>query len=139
MLVRFFLVGAAYGTFSVGLPATPKDLGLSEETSTQSFMLRKRGAAPNTELRFVVVFKVDSTQVNYTNLNFQGPSFTWSLGSLHKRLDKAACNEDWLRDFANFLVLHLQKIESDHRPILVRIHKSKIKNRGQKPFPFLAA
>ncbi|XP_024041960.1 uncharacterized protein LOC127901861 [Citrus sinensis] len=73
------------------------------------------------------------------DLQFKGPKFTWSRGTLAKRLDRAVCNEDWTARFTENTVLHLPKIASDHRPVLVRFEKVEERGRGNKPFWFLAA
>ncbi|KAH9648695.1 reverse transcriptase domain-containing protein [Citrus sinensis] len=59
----------------------------------------------------------------FCDLEFKGPSFTWARGSLHKRLDRAICNDNWIERFSDASVLHLPKVCSDHRPILVRFGK----------------
>ncbi|KAH9725610.1 putative ribonuclease H protein [Citrus sinensis] len=73
------------------------------------------------------------------DLNFHGPRFTWSRGFLMKRLDRAMSNTEWLHKYPDNAVLHLPKIASDHRPILVRFNNDASCVRGQKPFRFLAA
>lgn len=73
------------------------------------------------------------------DLQFKGPKFTWSRGTLAKRLDRAVCNEDWTGRFTENTVLHLPKIAPDHRPVLVRFEKVEERGRGNKPFWFLAA
>lgn len=73
------------------------------------------------------------------DLQYKGPHFTWSRGNLSKRLDRAVCNEDWLTKYADSSVLHLSKIGSDHRPILVRFEKAVRRVRDNLPFRFLTA
>ncbi|XP_024042019.1 uncharacterized protein LOC112099143 [Citrus clementina] len=73
------------------------------------------------------------------DLNFSGPHFTWSRGNLSKRLDKAVCNDGWLIKHANSSVMHLPKIDSDHRPILVKLQNMDSRHGGPRPFQFLAA
>ncbi|KAH9673337.1 reverse transcriptase domain-containing protein [Citrus sinensis] len=72
------------------------------------------------------------------DLKFKGPRFTWSRGLLFKRLDRALCNSDWLIKFADNSVLHLPKVASDHRPVLVRFAGAEYRHRGTRPFRFLA-
>ncbi|KAH9772083.1 reverse transcriptase domain-containing protein [Citrus sinensis] len=79
----------------------------------------------------------------YTNqmvdLPFSGPRFTWVRGSLSKRLDRVLSNKDWIFKFDNYSVTNLPRIDSDHKPVLVRFERN---GRGMgriKPFRFLAA
>lgn len=79
----------------------------------------------------------DNHQIFY--LKFKGPRFTWAHGTLYKPLDRAVCNNDWLLKFANNSVLHLPKVASDHRPVLVRFDKANPRNQVNRPFRFLAS
>ncbi|XP_052291725.1 uncharacterized protein LOC127900602 [Citrus sinensis] len=72
------------------------------------------------------------------DLKFKGPRFTWSRGLLFKRLHRALCNSDWLIKFADNYVLHLPKVASDHRPVLVRFAGAEYRHQGIRPFRFLA-
>ena len=71
-------------------------------------------------------------------LKFKGPRFTWARGLLFKRLDRALCNSDWLTKFADNSVLHLPKVASDHRSVLVCFEKVVSRYRRSRPFRFLA-
>ena len=73
------------------------------------------------------------------DLKFKGPRFTWSRGLLLKWLDRALCNSDWLHKYPNNSVLHLPKVASDHRSVLVRFERVVASHRRNKPFHFLAA
>ena len=73
----------------------------------------------------------------FCDLEFKGPSFTWARGSLHKRLDRAICNDNWIERFSDTSVLHLPKVCSDHRPILVQFGKLQTARNSPKPFRFL--
>ena len=70
------------------------------------------------------------------DLNFSGPRFTWSRRNLSKRLDRLVCNDGWLIKHANSSVMHLPKIDSDHRPILVKFQNvdSRHEGRGRSGF-----
>lgn len=59
------------------------------------------------------------------NIEFKGHKFTWSRGMLAKRLDRAICNDEWIVTFKEASVIHLLKIQSDHRPILARFGRPK--------------
>ncbi|KAH9745843.1 reverse transcriptase domain-containing protein [Citrus sinensis] len=73
------------------------------------------------------------------DLKFKGPRFTWSRGFLLKRLDRALCNNEWLLKFTDNSVLHLPKVASDHRPVLVRFGRIVRGHHGNRPFRFLAS
>ncbi|XP_024041873.1 uncharacterized protein LOC127898857 [Citrus sinensis] len=73
------------------------------------------------------------------DLKFKGPRFTWSRGLLFKRLDRALCNSEWLLKYMNNSVIHLPKIASDHRPVLVRFERDMAGHQRTRPFRFLAA
>ena len=71
-------------------------------------------------------------------LQFKGPKYTWSRGSLSKRLDRAMCNKAWFLQNYNASVLHLPKVASDHRPILIRFDQNSQNNNFPKLFHFMA-
>ncbi|KAH9788525.1 reverse transcriptase domain-containing protein [Citrus sinensis] len=73
------------------------------------------------------------------DLKFKGPRFTWSRGFLLKRLDRALCNNEWLLKFTDNSVLHLPKVASDHRPVLVRFGRIVRGHHANRPFRFLAS
>ena len=79
-------------------------------------------------------------QLNYMHdLQFHRPRFTWSRGSLFKRLDRVICNSEWASIFSDSIVLHLPKLSYDHRPILVRSNGLSSRNLNSRPFRFQAA
>ncbi|KAL4362548.1 hypothetical protein GQ457_04G039580 [Hibiscus cannabinus] len=53
------------------------------------------------------------------DMGFSGPQFTWKRGDLSQRLDQCLCNSKWYSEFAQSEVIHLQRLGSDHRPILI--------------------
>ncbi|XP_028804491.1 uncharacterized protein LOC114759480 [Neltuma alba] len=53
------------------------------------------------------------------------------------RLDRALCNNHWITSKPNTLVMHLPRIQSDHRPILIKANGEK--QIGPAPFRFLAS
>lgn len=73
------------------------------------------------------------------DLPFSGPCFTWARGSLSKRLDRALSNKDWILKFKNYSVTNLPRVESDHRPVLVRFERNGRGVGSIKSFRFLAA
>ncbi|KAK9169574.1 hypothetical protein Syun_001714 [Stephania yunnanensis] len=68
-----------------------------------------------------------------------GPSFTWSRGLCHERLDRALINADW----GDFLVApkltHLAKVYSDHCPLLLDIDVGDAVQPKPKFFKLLSA
>lgn len=66
-----------------------------------------------------------------------GSKFTWKRGNLLVRLDRALCNQSWVTAHPNTTVMHLPRIHSDHRPLLITL------DIDQQPRPshfrFLAA
>ncbi|XP_028808404.1 uncharacterized protein LOC114762973 [Neltuma alba] len=70
------------------------------------------------------------------DLGFTGPEFTWKRGSLLVRLDRALTNQTWIASQPNAIVMHLPRIQSDHRPLLI---KPEGEPRKKEPiFRFLA-
>ncbi|XP_039015959.1 uncharacterized protein LOC120146491 [Hibiscus syriacus] len=58
--------------------------------------------------------------IGLIDMGFSSPKFTWKRGTLSKRLDRCICNAEWYDYFENSEVFHLQKLGSDHRPILLK-------------------
>ncbi|GMJ00023.1 hypothetical protein HRI_003671500 [Hibiscus trionum] len=52
-------------------------------------------------------------------VEFKEPRFTWARGDLYERLDRCMVNLKWMEYFPNSIVRHLDRIGSDHRPILL--------------------
>ncbi|WCJ44200.1 RNA-directed DNA polymerase (reverse transcriptase)-related family protein [Euphorbia peplus] len=73
------------------------------------------------------------------DLGFSGPHFTWKRGLLLQRLDRAIGNCAWLQKFPNTVISHLQRIKSDHRPILFSVTSSIPKPRNGNMFRFVRA
>ena len=76
---------------------------------------------------------------NLYDLGFKGPKFTWSRGTVHERLDRVICDNMWLHMHPDNAVLHLPKLKSDHRPILVKFNNGTQTVGSEKPFRFLAS
>ncbi|CAN1133105.1 hypothetical protein LINPERHAP2_LOCUS7458 [Linum perenne] len=80
----------------------------------------KRGGAPfNRACNKSFIDTVDVCGLS--DLRFNGPRFTWSRNNILVRLDRALVNDHWIDLFPESLVLHLHRLKSDHRPILVRL------------------
>ncbi|CAN1177927.1 LINE-1 retrotransposable element ORF2 protein [Linum perenne] len=73
-----------------------------------------------------------------SDLPFQGPRFTWARNNVSVRLDRALVNCNWLNRFPESKVLHLHKLKSDHRPIVLRSH-NQVYSPNSKPFRFISA
>ena len=85
------------------------------------------------------MFKDWLNEFNLYNFGFKGPKFIWSRGNVYERLDRAICNNSWLHMHPDNVVLHLPKLMSDHRPILVKFNNGTWRGGGEKPFRFLAS
>ncbi|XP_038991400.1 uncharacterized protein LOC120114621 [Hibiscus syriacus] len=72
------------------------------------------------------------------DLGFHGSPFTWNRGNLQQRLDRCLGNTKWISSFPNSQVLHLDRIGSDHRPLLLRLTTDK-QDHKNRPFRFIAA
>ncbi|CAN1146793.1 Putative ribonuclease H protein At1g65750 [Linum perenne] len=66
-----------------------------------------------------------------------GPKFTWYRGPLAERLDRAIVNDAWLLRYPFTKVQHLNRLYSDHIPILVHC-KDIDRTRQPRPFRFMA-
>ncbi|KAL4352806.1 hypothetical protein GQ457_06G008600 [Hibiscus cannabinus] len=53
------------------------------------------------------------------DLGFQGPRFIWKHGTLHQRLDRCLGNDEWWNLWPSSQVMHLGRLGSDHRSILL--------------------
>ncbi|CAN1178327.1 LINE-1 retrotransposable element ORF2 protein [Linum perenne] len=73
-----------------------------------------------------------------SDLPFHGPKFTWARNNVLVRLDRALVKDRWLTLFPESRVLHLHKLKSDHRPILLRPN-NQVYSPYTKPFRFLSA
>ncbi|KAL4308527.1 hypothetical protein GQ457_01G019350 [Hibiscus cannabinus] len=72
-----------------------------------------------------------------TDLGFKGPQFTWTRGNLHERMDCFLVNDQWMLNYGDVFVRHLDKLGFDHRPLLLRL--SDDEDRGvNRPFHFIS-
>ncbi|CAN1148757.1 Transposon TX1 uncharacterized 149 kDa protein [Linum perenne] len=76
---------------------------------------------------------------NLIDMGFVGPKFTWFRRTLRERLDRCLGNADWSTLFSDAATYHLERLKSDHRPILVRTNKAPRYNLNPRPFRFNAA
>ncbi|KAJ1408678.1 Endonuclease/exonuclease/phosphatase, partial [Sesbania bispinosa] len=68
---------------------------------------------------------------------FTGEPFTWKMGSLKQRLDRALFNLDWRMMFEEAIMGHLPFFGSDHCPLLLSLNPSSSVNRKRRPLDFL--
>lgn len=71
------------------------------------------------------------------DLGFNGHMFTWrnnrlGLAHIRQRLDRAVANDSWKILFPNAGITHLPISNSDHAPIILKLHQ----NTYSKPYPF---
>ncbi|KAL4335120.1 hypothetical protein GQ457_07G012830 [Hibiscus cannabinus] len=69
---------------------------------------------------------------------FRGEVFTWKRGQLWKRLDRCLFNDKWVSCFPASIVSHLDRVGSDHCPLLLHYPKQD-GDRVNRPFRFIAA
>lgn len=53
------------------------------------------------------------------DLGATGSRYTWKRDNLHVRLDRALANAKWISSVPNAIVMHLPRIDSDLRPLLI--------------------
>ncbi|KAL4353088.1 hypothetical protein GQ457_06G029840 [Hibiscus cannabinus] len=68
----------------------------------------------------------------------EGPRFTWKHETLHQRLDRCVDNDGWWTMWPHSRVLHLGRLGSDHRPILLVTDSSGTAKQNPS-FKYLAA
>ncbi|KAK8503043.1 hypothetical protein V6N11_047355 [Hibiscus sabdariffa] len=71
------------------------------------------------------------------DLGFKGPPFTWTRGNLHERLDCCLVNDQWMLNYGDVFVWHLDKLGFDHRPLLLRLSDDEDR-RVNRPFHFIS-
>ncbi|KAL4386393.1 hypothetical protein GQ457_09G029360 [Hibiscus cannabinus] len=72
------------------------------------------------------------------DLGFTGPAFMWNRGNLYQRLDRCLVNTVWSSLFPNGYVAHLDRLGSDHRPLLLKT-SSNHWPISERPFRYIAA
>lgn len=76
------------------------------------------------DIRKVLNFQSMLTDCQLIDLGFQGPKFKWCnrrIGENHvkERLDRAVANTEFLEEFHNSVVTHLEPVRSDHHLLIV--------------------
>ncbi|GMI91875.1 hypothetical protein HRI_002856800 [Hibiscus trionum] len=79
---------------------------------------------------------IDSTEL--TEIDYKGDDFTWCRGNLYQRLDRCLANSAWLVDYPMSIVVHLDRVGSDHCPLLLKPNGVLVPNL-EWHFRFLAA
>ncbi|CAN1744115.1 LINE-1 retrotransposable element ORF2 protein, partial [Linum perenne] len=79
------------------------------------------------------------SECGFLDMGFSGPKFTWFRKNLRERLDRSLCNAAWMSFFPDATNYHLERLKSDHRPLLVRLIPSVRYNKSPRPFRFNAA
>ncbi|CAN1187241.1 Putative ribonuclease H protein At1g65750 [Linum perenne] len=72
-----------------------------------------------------------------SDLPFSGPRFTWRRQRNLTRIDRAFVNDAWIDLLPESSILHLHKIKSDHRPIVL-CPTFQVFSSNSKPFCFIS-
>ncbi|XP_028786509.1 uncharacterized protein LOC114742412 [Neltuma alba] len=81
-------------------------------------------------------FVLDS---NLSDMGFLGPRFTWKRNTSESRIDRVLSNPEWLDVFRDASITHLPFFKSDHRPLLLKLHRDGVRQHGNRPFRFIAS
>ncbi|GMI70665.1 hypothetical protein HRI_000735800 [Hibiscus trionum] len=73
-----------------------------------------------------------------SDLGFSGPPFTWSRRKLFQRLDRYVVNSALLSCYPNSYMQHLERLGSDHRPLVLH-HTSIEPMILPRPFRYIDA
>lgn len=89
----------------------------------------------------MTAFSESMERCNLIDLGFKGPRFTWfnkrKKNPIFERLDRAWVNNLWIIAFPESTIHHLQRLSSDHNPILLNTKPNITKNKNlKKPFKF---
>lgn len=70
------------------------------------------------------------------DLGFKGPRLTWfnkrKKNQFFERLDRAWVNNSWISEFPESTIHHLQRLSSDHNPILLNTKPNLINHKKHK-------
>ena len=102
-------------------------------------MLQKKEGFVGSAIGVCNFFKEWFHKNRLCDLGFKGRAFTWSRETLHKRLDRVMCNEDWLCIAPEIIVFHLPQVQSDYHPLLARECNVVRSHIGQRSFHFPAS
>lgn len=84
------------------------------------------------------------SSLHLIDMGFSGNPFTWARGNhsnthIQRRLDRVLCNIEVQFQWPNAWVPHLQRVFSDHAPILLNFDQHRNSNYMDRPFRFIAA
>nr|XP_027123021.1 uncharacterized protein LOC113739850 [Coffea arabica] len=79
---------------------------------------RSGGSPPNP--RNMEEFNTSMFRCGLAAMDFDGPQFTWTNGSVWQRLDRALTNVKWALAYPISRVSHLTRGRSDHAPLMVK-------------------
>lgn len=85
--------------------------------------------------RAIDTFNLGLLDCGLENAWFVGSPFTWSNGHTWRQLDKVVSNTHWYNFFSLFWVTHLNRMASDHSPLLLSCDKNVA--RGPSMLKFL--
>ncbi|KAL4325692.1 hypothetical protein GQ457_11G004850 [Hibiscus cannabinus] len=109
-------------------------------SSRQKFFFTFVYASPHASQRQAIwnqLYALDPGR-GLVDMGYNGPTFTWKRGNLSQRLDRGICNDAWYDLFPNSEVFHLQRLGSDHCPVMIDTICQR--NAGfSRPFRFLFA
>ncbi|KAJ1377867.1 Endonuclease/exonuclease/phosphatase superfamily [Sesbania bispinosa] len=72
------------------------------------------------------------------DMGFKGPKYTWEGRGIKERIDRGLCNTTWRMRFQEASPLHLPPLQSDHRPLLLKLVNPCPIIRVERPFRFMA-
>ncbi|WOL08424.1 hypothetical protein Cni_G17177 [Canna indica] len=101
----------------------------------------KLGGRPFQYSQAVADFNGFITKAGLIEAEFRGPKYTWTNNrkegyQIQARLDRVLHNGNWLDWNVKIGVEHLQRIDSDHRPLLVNCVMDGLKFRRERSFLF---
>ena len=67
-------------------------------------------------------------------VEFEGPKFTWTNGTVWQYLDRVLVNRDWSEMYVVSKVLHLARGRSDHASLLIKCGEGR---QGTPSFKYL--
>ncbi|KAL4308468.1 hypothetical protein GQ457_01G031620 [Hibiscus cannabinus] len=80
----------------------------------------------------------DDEQIGVIKYRYRGPLFTWLRGNLHQRSDRCLVNHQWLACYGDAFVHNLDRLGSDHRPLLLCL-KDDVSGSPNRLFRFISA
>ncbi|XP_071914026.1 uncharacterized protein [Coffea arabica] len=91
------------------------------------------GAPPNA--RNMEDFNQTLFNCGLTAVEFEGPKYTWTNGTVWQRLDRVVINQEWAEMYTVTRVLHLARGRSDHAPLVIKYGSGR---QGRLAFRYLS-